>query len=160
MLLSFLSLILLLTAQIRSVKSLPWDVDHHPNHKGPHHPKNYISGHLPDYPPNLPGWLSDSLLCRDKYISWDAPKLNVLYVAAHFCTYVSLPASRGISVPCQIFKGDGRKPQGSPSRVVFGAKMEMLTSNLSTDCAATYLLNPTHGSHEERLRDLPILSND
>ena len=156
MLLSFISLMLLLTAQIRSVKSLPWDVNHHPNHNGHQHPKNYISGNLPDYPPNLPGWVSDSLICREPYIDWDAPKLNVLYVAAHFCTYVSLLASRGISFPCQV-KGVGRKPQGSPSRDLVEAKMEMLISNSSTDCAATYLLYSTRGYLEERLPDLPIL---
>ncbi|KAL8797066.1 MAG: hypothetical protein Q9195_000837 [Heterodermia aff. obscurata] len=51
------------------------------------HPKNYISSHLPDYPPNLPDWLSSSLTCRDEKVKWEVAKLNVLYVSAHFCFY-------------------------------------------------------------------------
>ena len=93
MLRSFLPFLLLLTTQIRHAKSLPWDPEVHPNHAGERHPKNYISGQLPDYPPNLPNWLSSSLTCRDKKLPWEVGKLHVLYVAAHFCTYVSLPGA-------------------------------------------------------------------
>lgn len=87
----FLSHLLLLTIQTRSARSLSWDPEVHPNHKGKHHPTNWISSHLPDYPPNLPDWLSSSLTCAYAERHWDVPKLNVLYVAAHFCSYVSVP---------------------------------------------------------------------
>ena len=93
MLRPFLPLLLLLSIRVRSAIGLPWDPNTHPNHIGLpwRDPRDPISSHLPDYPMNLPEWLASSLNCREEYKNWDAPKLNVLYVAAHFCTNVSLP---------------------------------------------------------------------
>ena len=82
----FLPLLLLLTTQ-----TLSWDPNVHPDHSGMYHPKDWISHNLPDYPPNLPDWLSSSLECETTKRRWDVPKLNVLYIAAHFCYTVSVP---------------------------------------------------------------------
>ena len=155
----FLPLLLLLTTLTSRGRSLPWDPDHHPDHPGWRHPKNYIGNHLPDYPPNLPDWISSSLKCKDPDIFWDAPKINVLYVAAHFCNYVSVPEA--FHLPLRYSRELQRNIASiSLSRDLFDTRMETLTSTSSTDCTPAYLRTAAHGSPDEGLRYLLVLQTE